>query len=71
MNQCRLMKVPSQCLYSVHSTAKKPRKELIKIKFSFKKEIELPSTNASSVSDDLLNASSCSNIVEEPKFKSI
>ena len=74
MNQWRLIKgvVPSQYLYSVHSTAIKPRKEpKSRSNFHFKKKLNFSSTNTNSVSDDLLNVSSCSNIVEEPKFKSI
>ena len=74
MNQWRLIKgvVPSQYLYSVHSTARKPRKEpKSRSNFHFKKKLNFSSTNTNSVSDDLLNVSSCSNIVEEPKFKSI
>ena len=74
MNQWRLIKVvvPSQCLYSVHSTTRKPRKDpKSRSSFHSKKKLNFSSTNTNSVSDDLLNASSCSNIVEEPKFKSI
>ena len=74
MNQWWLIKgvVPSQCLYSVHSTTRKPRKEpKPRSSFHLKNKLNFSSTNTNSVSDDWLNASSCSNIVEEPKFKSI
>ena len=62
----------SQYLYSVHSTTNKPRKEpKSRSSFHLKNKYNLSSNKRNSVSDDLLNASSCSNIVQEPKFKSI
>ena len=73
MNQWRLVKgaVPSQFLYSVHSTARKPRKEpKSRSSFSLKKKLSFSSPTNSCV-PGVLNASSYSNIVEEPKFKSI